>query len=86
MTKIKNKKYLKALSMSIIMSLQFNTFAFAADTIAVPDASEGKAPIVESSANGTVVVDIRTPNAAGLSHNQFQNLQVGERNYLQQFP
>ena len=77
MKKSKNRKYLKALSVNIILALQLNTVAFAADTTAVPDASEGKAPIVESAANDTVIVDIRTPNEAGLSHNQYQDLQVG---------
>lgn len=61
MRKSKNRKYLKALSVNIILALQLNTVAFAADTTAVPDASEGKAPIVESAANETVIVDIRTP-------------------------
>lgn len=32
---------------------------------------------MESAANDTVIVDIRTPNEAGLSHNQYQDLQVG---------
>ena len=61
-----------------LMSIQpfFTSFAYA-QTQAQPDPNQGKNPHVTNAPNGTVVVDIRGPNANGLSHNQYLNLQVG---------
>ena len=67
----------KTLSLIIILSLQINSVAYAATTI-VPDAAQGKNPEVMRAANQTTVVNIRKPNAAGLSHNQYRDLQVGK--------
>ena len=67
----------KTLSLIIILSLQINSVAYAATTI-VPDAAQGKNPEVMRAANQTMVVNIRRPNSAGLSHNQYRDLQVGK--------
>jgi len=39
--------------------------------------ANSSATLVNSSANGIVVVDVATPNANGLSYNQYQNFDVG---------
>lgn len=72
----KDKRYLKILA-AVILALQFGSAAYA-DTAAVPDSSHGKNPGVIQASNGTTVVNIRTPNSSGLSHNQYTNLQVGK--------
>ncbi|MCD8360106.1 MAG: filamentous hemagglutinin N-terminal domain-containing protein [Acidaminococcaceae bacterium] len=42
----------------------------------MPDKTNGLNPNVSQAANGTTVVDIRTPNQHGLSHNQYLDMQV----------
>jgi len=42
----------------------------------VPDKNQGLNPNISQAANGTTVVDIRTPNQHGLSHNQYLDMQV----------
>ena len=54
----------------------------AMDTVAVPDGNHGRAPMVRETANGTTLVDIRRPNGHGLSHNEYTNLQVGEKGLI----
>lgn len=49
----------------------------AAGTQITVDPAQGKNPGVMKAANGVNVVQILTPNAAGLSHNQYLNLQIG---------
>ena len=70
----------KVLAWLMILTLAvqplFTSYAYA-QTKAEPDASQGKDPRVEQAANGTVVVNIRTPDNNGLSHNQYRDLQVG---------
>ena len=75
------KKYRKLLAYSIILSLQLNSFAYAASVV-TPDKSQGKNPGVSQAANGVQVIDIRLPNAKGLSHNQYTNLQVGREGII----
>jgi len=75
------KKYQKLLAYSIILSLQLNSFAYAASVV-TPDKSQGKNPGVSQAANGVQVIDIRLPNAKGLSHNQYTNLQVGREGLI----
>jgi filamentous hemagglutinin len=71
----------KTLSLVIILSLQLNSVVQAA-TIAQPDCSQGKNPEVMKAANQTTVVNIRRPNAQGLSHNQYINLQVDKEGLI----
>lgn len=42
----------------------------------MPDKNQGLNPNISQAANGTTVVDIRTPNQHGLSHNQYLDMQV----------
>ncbi len=60
-----------------ILILIFTTQPVLAATEVVVDPSNGKNPGVIQAPNGTTVVQILTPNASGLSHNQYLNLQVG---------
>jgi len=78
---LRSKKYQKLLAYSIVLSLQLNSFAYAASVV-TPDKSQGKNPGVSQAANGVQVVDIRLPNAKGLSHNQYTNLQVGKEGLI----
>jgi filamentous hemagglutinin len=76
--KAKEKKF-TAWAVLFLFSIQTFLPARAfADTIATPDPAQGKAPVVGQAANGTIVVNIRTPNGRGLSHNQYKNLQIGQ--------
>ncbi|WP_346353376.1 hemagglutinin repeat-containing protein [Azotosporobacter soli] len=60
-----------------ILILIFTTQPVLAATEVVVDPSNGKNPGVIQAPNGTTVVQILAPNANGLSHNQYLNLQVG---------
>ncbi len=60
-----------------ILILIFTTQPVLAATEVVVDPSNGKNPGVIQAPSGTTVVQILAPNASGLSHNQYLNLQVG---------
>ena len=60
-----------------LLILIFTTQPALAATEVVVDTTQGKNPTVTHAANGTTVVQILAPNASGLSHNQYLNLQVG---------
>ena len=78
----RNSRAYRSLSLAIALSLQLNTLALAAGTVAEPDKRAGRDPMVTKAANGTVLVNIRTPNKSGLSHNQYLNLQVGSNGVI----
>ncbi|MBB5336681.1 filamentous hemagglutinin N-terminal domain-containing protein [Pectinatus brassicae] len=65
---------------TVLAYIQFTTCAYAADI--TPDKTNGKNPGVTQAANGLTVVNIRTPDGHGLSHNQYKNLQVGAKGVI----
>ena len=60
----------------ILMSL--GGMAGAQTATVIPDPAHGHNPLITESANGITVVNIKTPNQKGLSHNQYKDLQVGK--------
>ena len=75
----KNKLNKKVLAWLLMVNLGVQPILTAvvfAQAVAVPDKNQGLNPNIGQAANGTTVVDIRTPNQHGLSHNQYLDMQV----------
>lgn len=75
----KNKLNKKVLAWLLMINLGIQpifTAVIFAQSVAVPDKTNGFNPNVNQAANGTTVVDIRTPNQHGLSHNQYLDMQI----------
>ncbi|OHX14463.1 hypothetical protein BI347_13830 [Chromobacterium sphagni] len=66
----------------LLIGLGLGSSAWAADIAADPHAPAGKQPGVIQSANGLPIVQIAAPTAAGVSHNQYQQFNVGPNGAL----
>ena len=72
----KRRHLTKWISLAIVMAQPMSVGA--ASTVVTPDARQDHPAMVSESANGVTIVDVRRPNAAGLSHNKYTDLQVGD--------
>lgn len=74
--------YKQVLAWILSVGLTTQPGVWAANTVAIPDANQSRHPMVSESANGVTIVDIRRPNDKGLSHNQYHDLQVGDKGLI----
>lgn len=61
-----------------IVALFASVTVVQAQIVADPNAAGNKRPVIDSTANGRPLVQIATPNSAGLSHNQYQQFNVDQ--------
>lgn len=70
-------KRLRAQVIIALLGMSLSTMSMSLSaSVVVPDSTNGKGPLVRHSESGVTVVDIRRPNAKGLSHNEYRDLQV----------
>ena len=62
---------------NLVLQPIFSSTVLAEQSQVEVDKTQGKNPNLVQASNGTLIVDINSPNMQGLSHNQYKNLQVG---------
>lgn len=69
----------RSLASLLCALMVFQPMAATAQVIAATAAAAGARPTIDQAANGVPVVQIATPNGAGVSHNQYQQYNVDSR-------
>ena len=79
---MRTRKYWKTLTLMVLLTLQAGSALAGTQQPIEVDKSQGKAPMVTQAGNGVPVVNIRTPNSRGLSHNQYKNFNVTNKGLI----
>ena len=64
------------IGLAFVVFMPFYLPVFAGSIVADPNATGANRPTVDVAPNGVPLVDIATPNASGLSHNQFSDFNI----------
>lgn len=72
----------RALAGLLCILLVIQPMAASAQVIAATAAAAGVKPLIDQAANGVPLIQITTPNGAGVSHNQYQQYNVDNRGVI----